>query len=82
MPHTHTGDGGDDLTQAEAECDVADFVSRYACVQEDVKREGTDLGKRTKCCVIFDSVAGTTQVRREGSASVLTADMPESWLQQ
>lgn len=42
----HTGDQGDDFTKSKTQCDVTDLVFRYACVQEDVEREGTDLQSR------------------------------------
>lgn len=43
---THTGDVGDDFRYSKTKSNIANLVSRYTCLQEDVKREGTDLGKR------------------------------------
>lgn len=43
---THTRDGGDNFRHSKTKSDITDFVSRYACLQEDVKREGTDLRRR------------------------------------
>ncbi len=43
---THTGDGGEDFRYPKTNSDVADLVFWYTCLQEDVKRESTDLGKR------------------------------------
>lgn len=43
---THTGDGGDDFSYSKTKSDIADLFTWYACLQEDVKRKGIDLGRR------------------------------------
>lgn len=48
----HTGDGGEHFRYSEAERDVADLVFRNSRVQEDVKGEGADLGRRTPQWII------------------------------
>lgn len=53
---THTGDWGDDFTYSKTKRDITDLVSRYACLQEDVKREGTDLGGRQMLVWFYQAV--------------------------
>lgn len=43
---THTEDCSGYFSYTETESDIADLVSWYACLQEDVKRKGTDLRRR------------------------------------
>lgn len=78
---THTGDGGDDFTATKTKRDVADLVSRYSRLQEDVEGEDRDLGGRRYGRDFQRPAFGWVEA---GGWKLLklTADMPDIWLQK
>lgn len=78
---THTGDGGEDLRHSNTQSHIADLIQGDACLLEDVKGEHTDLrveGRRGVGCRMYSS---RYSMRLKTEGAVLTAVMPENWMQ-
>lgn len=88
---THTGDCSGYFSYTETESDIADLVSWYACLQEDVKRKGTDLRRRAALVRFHRVQSFNVRILKYGQIKafspicfkidcMLTVDMPDSWL--